>query len=402
MNACPAVDPTPVEVPAHSRLKQQWRTEFGPQEDRAFTSFEAFIPPRIADLRVEIPQHLIAVCESALNEAVRLDSEYGPRLRSLAGLMLRTEAIATSKIENENATTEDYIRAMYGNKSNRSAIAMVRATDAVNHLVDHGVNQQSLSTGHQKLMGPPNPLEPHPGDFRTDQNWIAGSDYSPRDALHIPPPPGMVEVLMQDLMTFASRLNLPVIPQAAIMHAQFESIHPFADGNGRIGRAMISSLMRQRRKTQHTTIPIAAALAAVREEYFSTLWRYRDDGDAQPVISMIASAIEITSKESRVTAARLEEMPEQWHDQASQPRNDSASGKLLRHLTERPILSMHEAEEITGSSERSAARAVTRLEEAGIVHEVTGRKRNRVWVASEVIGEIDGLTHRIEHRFRSR
>ena len=359
------------------------------------------MPPRIADLRVEIPQRLIADCDSALDEAVRLDAEYGPRLRSLAGMMLRTEAIATSKIEDENASTEDYIRAMYGNKSNRSAIAMVRATDAIDHIVDHGVNHKSLFTGHKKLMGPPNPLKTGPGEYRTVQNWIGGSDYSPQDALHIPPPPQMVEPLMDDLMLFASRDDIPVIPQAAIMHAQFESIHPFTDGNGRTGRALISSLMRQRKHTRHTTVPIAAALAAQREGYFATLWAYRDAGDAEPVISVVASATKITSQESQVTAARLEEMPEHWHDQASSPRRDSASGRLLRRLAERPILSGQEVEEITGASQRSAFRAVTRLEDAGVIHEVTGRKRNRVWVASDVIGEIDGLAHRIEQRVRA-
>lgn len=390
-----------MEVPEHSRIKQTWRTELGPREDRQFTSFEAYMPPRIADLRVDIPQHLIAHCDSALNEAVRLDAEYGPRLRALAGMMLRTEAIATSKIEDENASTEDYIRAMYGNKSNRSAMAMVRATDAIDYLVNHGVNHQSLLTGHKALMGPPNPLKPESGAYRAVQNWIGGSAYSPRDALHTPPPPEMVNPLMDDFMLFASRDDVPTIPQAAIMHAQFESIHPFTDGNGRTGRAMISSLMRQRRQTRHTTIPIAAVLAARREDYFTTLWKYRDDGDAGPVISMIASAIKVTSQESRVTAARLEEMPEHWHHQALHPRRDSASGKLLTHLTERPILSAQEAEAITGSSERSALRAVTRLQDAGIIHEITGRKRNRVWVASDVIGEIDGLTHRIEQRVRA-
>ncbi len=395
------VPPMAVEVPAHSRSTQQWRTEWGPREDREFTSFEAYLPPMIAGLRVEISQHLAAQCESALNEAVRLDAEHGSRLRPLAGMMLRTEAIATSKIEDETATTEEYIRAMYGNMSNRSALAMVRATDAIDHIVDHGVNDDSLLVGHRKLMGPPNPLKPDSGEYRSVQNWIGGSDYSPRDALHVPPPPHMVHPLMEDLMVFASRDDIPVVPQAAIMHAQFENIHPFTDGNGRTGRALISALMRQRGFTQHVTIPVAAALAAQREDYFSTLWKYRDDGDAEPVISMIAASVRLTSEESRVTAERLEQMPQEWHEQASHPRQGSAGAKLLEQLTERPILSAQEVEEITGASERSASRAVTRLEEAGIIHEVTGRKRNRVWVASEVIGEIDGLTHRIEQRIRA-
>lgn len=119
------MSPTAVEVPAHSRSTQQWRTEWGPREDRQFTSFEAYLPPMIAGLRVEISQHLGAQCESALNEAVRLDAEHGSRLRALAGMMLRTEAIATSKIEDEAASTEEYIRAMFGNMANQIGRAHV-------------------------------------------------------------------------------------------------------------------------------------------------------------------------------------------------------------------------------------------------------------------------------------
>lgn len=384
-----------VAVPPHGRKSQAWETAYGPRADRLFKRFEAYEPPHIKDLQLTIPPDVAARCEEAMEAAVRLDAEYGSRLKPLSGMLLRTEAIATSKIENEEASTEDYIRAMYGNRSNQSAMAMVRASDAIDHMVQAGATEASLLEGHRTLMRGSSPLLHSPGRYRTVQNWIGGSDYSPRDALHIPPPPDQVPELMADLFRFAAREDLPALPQAAILHAQFENIHPFTDGNGRTGRALISALLHQRGYTRHTTIPIAAALAAVRDDYFETLWAYRDHGDAGPVIALIATATAVTSDEARATAQRLEEMPSEWSELAGHPRRGSTVAALLSTLTERPILSAQEAEELSGASERSAARALSQLEDAGIIHEITGRKRNRVWLAGDITAELDDLAHRI-------
>lgn len=386
----------PVSLPAHGWLKQPWRSESGPVEDRQFTSFEARLPPLIAAEDIQLPPDLIEESEKALDEAVRLDAEYGARLRPLAGMMLRTEVIATSNIEGESASTEDYIRALHGNRSNRSAMAMARATEAIDHMVAGGVDEDTLLEAHVKLMGGQNPFTQN-GQYRTVQNWIGGSDHSPRDALHVPPPPAEVKPRMTDLFAFCRRRDLPAIPQAAIAHAQFENIHPFIDGNGRTGRALIAALLRERRHTRHTTIPIAAALAARRQAYFATLWAYRDQGDARPIISTIAQATRVTSQEARVTAHRLEMMPQQWRETV-RPRRGSTADALFAGLAENPLLSTADVERLTGTSGRSAERAVNSLEEAMVIREITGRRRDRLWVASAVIDEIDGLGHRIHQR----
>lgn len=388
-----------VEVTPHTRLRQSWRSETGPREDRELTSFEAYIPAEIASMELLVPSALVSKCEMALDEVSRLDAEYGAHLAPLSGMMLRTEAIASSKIEDEHATVEDYLRAMYGNKSNRSALAMVHATDAIDYLLQTGLNEKNVLESHRRLMADAGLEAMYAGKYRRVQNWIGGSDHSPRGALHIPPPSHMVPHLMQDVLDFSRRGDIPVLAQAAVMHAQFESIHPFTDGNGRIGRAMISSLLRQRGHTRHTTIPLAAALASRRQDYFRTLWAYRD-GDAKPVIRLLTESIRIASQQSRVTAQRLSEMSGEWSGKAGNPRRHSTSEKIIQKLSESPFLSSDHLENTMGLSTSASHRALNLLSEAGIIHEITGKKRNRVWVATDVIDELQSLELRIGEQMR--
>ena len=140
------------------------------------------------------------------------------------------------------------------------------------------------------------------------QNWIGGSDFSPRGALYIPPPPETVPGYMDDLVTFADRGDMPALLQAAIAHAQFESIHPFTDGNGRIGRALINTILRRRGATTRVVVPLASALVARRENYFDALGSYRS-GDLAPLAGIFVRSTRIAAAESRITAQRLHETP---------------------------------------------------------------------------------------------
>lgn len=388
---------THIPVPHHLVRRQPWRSESGPREDRDFTSFEAYVPPEIASIEPSVPGLIISQSETALDEISRLDAEYGTRLAPLSGMMLRTEAIASSKIEDEHATVEDYLRAFYGNRSNRSALAMVHATDAIDHLLQNGIGTPSLLESHRMLMANAGIEAMYAGKYRNVQNWIAGSNHSPRGALHVPPPPQEVPRLMEDLLAFSNRRDIPVLVQASIMHAQFENIHPFTDGNGRIGRAMITALLRQCGHTRHTTIPIAAAFASRRQDYFRTLWAYRD-GDAQPIVRLITESIRVASQESRVTAQRLVEMPYEWDTKAEKPRTHSTAGRIIKELSDTPFLSSDYLEETMNFSASAAHRALKQLSEAGIIREITGKKRNRVWVAADVIDELKSLELRIGER----
>ena len=386
-----------IEIPPHTVITQPWRAESGSQEDREFTRFEASLPPDIASTEFVVPAKFISESEAALDELSRLDAEYGAHLAPLAAMMLTAEAIASSKIENEYATAEEYLRAMLGNRSNRSALAMFHAAETIDHLLRNGISAHHVRDAHRILMAEAGLEAMYAGKYRTVQNWVGGSDHSPRGALHIPPPPHEVPRLMQDVLVFSRRRDIPLLSQAAIMHAQFESIHPFTDGNGRIGRAMISALLRQRGHIHHITVPLSAALFARRDDYFTTLRAYRE-GNAAPIIHLVTESMRVAAQESLLTAQRLMEMPEKWAFNAGLPRRNSAAARIMQTLADTPILSRRDLEQTMGISASASHRALGLLHESGVIHRLVGDRRNRIWIASDVVDELEGLEQRIGER----
>jgi Fic family protein len=231
------------------------------------------------------------------------------------------------------------------------------------------------------------------GRFRDLQNWIGGSDHSPRNAIYVPPPPESVDGYMTDLMAFANRLDLPVLAQAAIVHAQFESIHPFTDGNGRIGRALINTVLRRRGATRQVVIPLASALVARRDDYFDVLGAYRE-GRVEPIIRAFTAAAEIAARESRVTATRIAGLGATW-EQVAGIRRGSAAERLLGTLVATPIFSADEAEEAIGGASSSVYAGIERLHSVGVLRPLTDRTRNQVWGAVDVLDELGDLGVRI-------
>ena len=137
---------------------------------------------------------------------------------------------------------------------------MVAATTALDTMIDDigrrgQIELAAITSAHEALMQDDTIEASYAGRLRDMQNWIGGSDYSPRGALYVPPPPATVQGYMDDLLAFANRDDLPALVQAAIAHAQFESIHPFTDGNGRIGRALINTVLRRRKATTRVVVP---------------------------------------------------------------------------------------------------------------------------------------------------
>ncbi len=359
------------------------------------------LPPLIAELPVRVDGALAASMESALGEVARLDADYADELGALGALLIRTESVASSKIEHIEASVDDYARAMHGVKANPSATSMVAATDALGAVIDAvgrrgRIELTDITSAHQRLMSvDESPLErAHAGRVRDVQNWIGGSDYSPRGALFVPPPPETVAGYLQDVVSFANRDDLPVVAQAAIVHAQFESIHPFTDGNGRIGRILINSVLRRRGATSSVVVPMASALVAHRDRYFDLLGDYRD-GRARPIQAAFAEATRIAAGESRRTARRLTEIPREWRAQIGRVRTGAATDLLLRHLLANPVVSSDEASAVVRSAPSNVYAALDRLAHAGVIRPLTQRTRNQIWGASAVLDELADLSARI-------
>jgi Fic family protein len=280
---------------------------------------------------------------------------------------------------------------------------MVAASVALHTLVsDAGasgmITLDDLLAAHGALMKDDPEEARYAGRVRDMQNWVGGSDYSPRGALHVPPAPERIPELLDDLVAFVNRDDVPVIAQAAISHAQFESIHPFTDGNGRIGRALISAALRRRGLTNNTVIPLASGILARRDDYFDSLTSYRA-GDPADVIALIAESARVAAGEARESIDRIRRFPEEWLSEV-RSRRGSAAANLIPAFYEQPVMSADDIERVSGVGASQAYKAVDRLVESGIIREITGRKRDRVWAATDLLAELDDLDRRIEAGMR--
>jgi Fic family protein len=357
------------------------------------------LPPLIASQDLNLDSKLIAELESAMREISMLDSAYGTNLEALGRLLLRTESVASSKIEAIEASLDDFARASHGIRTNPSAVSMVAASTALDMMIssiarNDRVELSAITTAHKALMRDELSEAQYAGKLRTMQNWIGGSDYSPRGALYVPPPPATVPRYLEDLLTFINRDDLPILVQAAIAHAQFESIHPFTDGNGRIGRALVNTVLRRRGGTTRVVVPLASALVAHRDRYFALLDAYRA-GEIRPLIATFAVSSRTAAAEARITATRLSEIPGQWQELLGPFRVGSAVAKLLDLMPAQPVFSAEEVVASLATPRSSVFAAITRLHHAGIVRPLTNRKRDQVWGASSILDELDDLGVRI-------
>ncbi|WP_336697843.1 Fic family protein [Curtobacterium sp. USHLN213] len=381
--------------PSHTTVTLPWRSSVrGPRQDRETTSVVASVPPRIARLPWSPDADTAALLDRAATALVHLDEHHGDRLAVLGRVLDRTEAVATSRIEDEHATLDDLARAVVGVRANRSATAMVRAGGAIETLVSSAasgtITERALLAAHHRLLRDDPVDGRYAGRWRDVQNWIGGGA-TPRLARHVPPPAALVPELMDDLFAFLHRDDLHPIAQAAIAHAQFESIHPFTDGNGRIGRALVAAVLRRRGLARIVTVPVATALVAERDRYFWHLDRYRR-GVVDEWVRDLAIAIGTVCDEATVTALLL--------DEAAVPRGSRwwptrAHDAVARTLLDDPVVTEDHLEQLLGDDARSIDTVTDDLCRAGVLRPVTERRRRRAWLAVAVADEVTAFTDRV-------
>jgi Fic family protein len=220
------------------------------------------------------------------------------------------------------------------------------------------------------------------GQIRTSQNWIGGNNYNPRGAEFVPPPEDDVRPLLADLAEFLERRDLPTVLQAAVAHAQFETIHPFADGNGRVGRCLIHVAVR-RALNPRLVPPISLILATDADRYVRGLTEYREGGLEGWCVYFADTTIAATAA-ARELGVRARELQSEWVERAGNPRRDCAARSLVGLLIGQPVVDVRVAARLLGASEESARRAVNQLERAGILSQLSVGKRNRAWEARDV------------------
>ncbi len=374
--------------PVHTTVLRPWRSgQRGPRADRLVTAVTASVPPRIAaagwtpDVGTE---QLLAHAAHALRV---LDAEHGHALAGLSSLLVRTEAVTSSRIELEQATIDDVARASVGGRANPSATLVVRAGAALGRLAAIApggtITESAVLDAHRVLMADDPVDGRYAGRWRDVQNWIGGGA-SPRLASYVPPPADEVPALMADLLAFAHRDDLHPIAQAALVHAQFASVHPFTDGNGRIGRALVAAVLRRRGLGLRVTAPVAVVLAAERDRYFGLLEAYRT-GSVDDLVRDLAIAIGTVCDEATTTALLLAEH-RTWLATLGLP---AALAHVLGH---EPFVSEDTLERLLPAGIEPT---VTRLCGVGVLLPLTARRRDRVWRVVGVAAELEAFVERV-------
>ena len=380
-------------------VRQLWEGQAGGVGESARTFwYEAHVPDPIASVDPDFP--LSAAEDLAEAERAVRDLSSAPELSGLEALsrqLLRAESVASSRIEGLQLSQRRLARAVFDPAAaDRTARGVVGNILAMERAIELGASSGAIGTDnlldlhHTLFAGTED--ERLGGKIRERQNWIGGSSVNPRRAEFVPPPPGEVRALLDDLCAFVNRSNVPPVAQAAIAHAQFETIHPFPDGNGRVGRALIHVILRRRGTAARFVPPISLVLVANARSYVEGLTSYRD-GDLSGWAARFAHALRDSTTLAQKLGAALGELQASWREAAGRPRRTSATQRLIQLVAARPVIDIPTAATLLGVSYPQAREAVLRLEEANVLRPVSiGRKRNRAWEAPallDLLGEFE-------------
>jgi Fic family protein len=358
--------------------------------------YQAAVPPRIAEREPTVSGSLLAFTEEAAAEISRFDVEFGYELAPYPSLLLRTESAASSRIENLTASAKAIALAEVGDPSRHNAniiVANTRAMEAAIALADQ-LDEHAILQIHAALLG-----HTHPewaGKWRSEQVWIGGSNFSPLEAQFVPPHHTLVKAAMGDLVEFIKRDDVPVLLQASIAHAQFETIHPFPDGNGRVGRSLIHALMRAKRLTRHVTIPLSAGLLIDVDAYFAALTKYRH-GDIQAITELMTEAAFVAMSNGARLARRLRETKQEWQSKI-EARKGALVWGLIDLLVRQPVVDSPLVQRQLTTSAPTANAAIELLLNAGILTKVAGNHRNRKWAANDVLEALDAFAEQSGRR----
>ena len=383
--------PLTIPVPPIQYEEQQWHVPRDGQYSRSAATrgtgpYQSSVPAQIQDLELHLPGDVAARVDEATERLSSFDQHAlvllgkdAKTLGPMSSVLLRTEATSSSQIENLTVGAREL--ALWQVKSSTSinaALVMgnVRAMESA-LATDEPIDSESILLLHKRLMEETPGCETHAGRYRDELVWVGKSDASPVNAAFVAPQHELVPAAMEDLVGFVARGDLPVLVQAAIAHAQFETIHPFTDGNGRTGRALVHAILRTKGLCQNSTAPISAGLLRNTEGYFASLMAYRN-GDAAPIIEAFADAAWFAAQSGMALMDELATHLAQAKENLIGIRSDANAWKVIPLLTSHPALTAPALSELAGLAPAAAVRTLNLLEERKILVERSGARRNRV------------------------
>jgi Fic family protein len=354
------------------------------------TGYQAFIPnPLPPDPPVFLNGEMQALLSQADLALGRLDGSIQtlPNPDLFVFMYVRKEAVLSSQIEGTQSSLQDLLAAearLLSPERPRDVEEVINYVSAMNHglerLAELPVSVRLIREIHEKLMEGVRGSRLTPGELRRSQNWIGPAGCMLSEATFVPPPPDAILQALSELERFIhNNSSLPPLIQIGLAHAQFETIHPFLDGNGRVGRLLITFLLCERRILQKPVLYLSHYFKQRRAEYYERLQAIRDKGDWEGWLMFFLRGVAEVSAQATETARRILALREE-HRALIATQLGRVAGKgyrTLERLYETPIISVAQVREITRTTHPAANELVRRLVEQGMLEEITGQKRNR-------------------------
>jgi Fic family protein len=399
-------------------VKLRWLPSAGsglPRRDSRGCEYAAYVPDRLVGREISLSGATTTDVVDAERAVARLNRETRSLVDSeaVARLLLRAEAVASSRIEGlevggRRLLNAQLVAALGEDPWDVTAMEVLNNIEAMRWAVDSLADVEQITVEHllgihERLLAGTT-LEQHAGRLREQQNWIGGSSYNPCSAAFVPPPWERVRDLLEDLCAFCNGDELPAIAQAALAHAQFETIHPFIDGNGRTGRALIHVILRRRGLAPVVVPPVSLVLATWSRDYVNglTSTRYHGDASSQEAgdgrdawIGLFAAATTRAVADAETYERRVTEVQAAWREALGRVRANSAVDLLIDALPGAPVVTVQSAAALIGRSEQAVNEAIPRLLDAGVLTQTTIGRRNRAFEAPDLIDAFNDLERQL-------
>lgn len=358
-------------------------------------AYKSFVPsPLPPDPAIEMDEEMVGLLVEANKSIAVLEgiSSRIPNMNLFVSMYVRKEALMSSQIEGTQATLEDVLDPMVDTNTNRNVadvVNYIKATEyAVNKLHTLPLCNRLIKETHAVLMEKVRGQEKSPGEFRISQNWIGGQGSTLKMARYIPPCPEDMDAAMSDLEKYInSDDKLDYLIRAALIHYQFETIHPFLDGNGRVGRLLITLFLMDNKVLTTPALYISYFLKKNRVEYYDRMTEVRSKGNYEQWIRFFLTAILESSQDAIQTIDELTALHKKNEARiAGLGRARINAGAVFEYLEANPIIDIGKTAEALGLSFNTISAAVKRLQDLDILVQTENASRNRTFAYEEYLG----------------
>lgn len=357
-------------------------------------AYQSFVPSPLP------PTPPIEISEDILEQLIKANSQLAilesvatriPNVDLFVSMYVRKEALMSSQIEGTQATLEDVLDPLIGDNTNRNVadvVNYIKATEyAIRRLHELPLCNRLLKETHAILMEGVRGQEKNPGEFRCSQNWIGGKGSTLRNAKYIPPSPDDMTEAMSDLEKYINADDrLDGLIRAALIHYQFETIHPFLDGNGRIGRLLITLFLMEKKILTTPALYISYFLKKNRVEYYDRMTEVRSKGNYEQWVKFFLQALAESAKDAIAAIDELTALHDKNVDLVAGMGRASKNAMLVfRYLEANPIIEIGKTAEALGITFGTASNVVERLSSAGILEQTTTGRRNRTFAYKDYL-----------------